>query len=157
LEYTHISPKVVHRWSTRVEDISALIPIIINQKMLQHVSINIITADTIPIGCVYHSIIGETPLVALCKPQTKACPIPVVSPEDAGWGGLLPPIELIKSTWDSWWLDQSVSPEEIAAYLSVYKKTTNHSALESWASLVAELIQRGANVDSARQCLKTKV
>lgn len=157
LEFTHISPKTVHRWSARVEDISTLVPIVINQKMLQHTSINMVTCDTIPVGCIYHSIIGETALVALCKPQNKAFPIPVISPEDAGWGELLPPIEITKSTWDSWWSDQSVSPAEIAAYLSIYQKTTNHSALESWASLVAEWIQRGANIDDVRQRLETTV
>jgi hypothetical protein len=157
LEYTHISPKIVHRWSTSVEDIGALLPIVINQKMLQHISINIITADTIPIGCVYHVTIGETSIVALCKPQNKAFPIPVVSTEDIGWGNLLPPIELTKSTWDSWWSDQNVFPEEIAAYLSISQKTTDDSLLESWASLVAELIQRGVDIDNARQCLEIKV
>lgn len=122
LEYTHISPKTVHRWFTRVEDISTLIPIVINQKMLQHISINLVTSDTIPIGCIYHSTIGETALIALCKPQNKAFPIPVVSPEETRWGTLLPPIEINKSTWDSWWSDQNISPEEIATYLSTHQE-----------------------------------
>ncbi len=147
----------MHRWSTNAEDVSTLLPLLINQEMLQRIRISLVTSDTIPIGCIYHSIIGETTLIALCKPQNKAFPIPIVSPEDAGWGGLLPPIEITKSAWGSWWSDQSVSPEEIAAYLSIYQKTTNHSALESWASLVAELIQRGADIDGVRQCLETKV
>jgi hypothetical protein len=157
LEFTHISPKTVHRWSTRVEDIRTLIPILINQKILHHISINVVTSDTIPIGCIYHYITGETALIVLCKPQNKAFPIPVVSPEDAGWGKLLTPIEITKRTWDSWWSGQSVSPEEIAAYLSVYQKTTNHNALESWASLIAECIQRGADIDDVRQRLETQV
>jgi hypothetical protein len=157
LEYTHISPKIVHHWSTNAEDIKTLLPLVINKEMLQHICINQITSDTIPVGCVYYSITGNITLVVLCVPRKKAFPIPIVAPEDTGWGNILPPIDVAKSTWDSWWADQNTTPEEIAAYLSIAQKTTNHSALESWASLVAELIQRGANIDSARQCLKTKV
>lgn len=157
LEYAHISPKIVHHWSTNAEDVKTLLPLVINQDMLHRICISLVSCDTIPVGCIYHSTIGNTMLVALCKPQNKAFPIPIVAPKDSGWGNLLPPIEVAKATWDFWWADQNTTPEEIAAYLSISQKTTNHSALESWASLVAELIQRGADIDSARQCLETKV
>ena len=157
LEYAHISPKMVHRWSTNAEDVRTILPLVINQEMLQRIRISLVSSDTIPVGCIYHSAIGNTILIALCKPQNKAFPMPIVAPKDNGWGKLLPPIDVAKSTWNSWWADQNTTPEEIAAYLSISQKTTNHSALESWASLVAELIQRGEDIDSARQCLETKV
>jgi len=157
LEYTHISPKIVHRWSANAEDIKTLLPLVTNQEMLQHICISLVSSDTIPIGCIYHSTIGKTTLIILCKPQNKAFKMPILTPEDNGWGNLLPPLEVAKNTWESWWSDQCLSPEKVAAYLSISQKTTNHSALELWASLVAELIQRGANIDSVRQCLETKV
>ncbi len=157
LEYTQISPKIVHRWSTNVEDIKIYFPIVINQEMLQNICISIVSSDTIPVGCIYHSTIGKTTFVALCRPQNKAFPIPIIDPIESEWGNLLPPIDVTKRTWNSWWTDQNTTPEEIAAYLSISQKTTNHSSLESWASLVAELIQCGADIDSARQRLETKV
>ncbi|MHB1574803.1 MAG: hypothetical protein ACYCTC_12855 [Acidithiobacillus ferrooxidans] len=117
LEYTHISPMVVHRWTTCIEDISTYLPIIVNKELLLNMSIRQITSNTIPIGSVYYSTIRETNIVILCKPKNKAFPIPVVSPEITGWGNLLPPIEITKSTWELWWSDQHVSPEKIAGHL----------------------------------------
>ncbi|MHB8116412.1 MAG: hypothetical protein ACYDC7_00715 [Acidithiobacillus ferrivorans] len=155
LEYTHISPKTVHRWSTNAEDVKTLIPLVINPEMLQRICISLVSSDTIPVGCIYHATIGNTTLVALCKAQNKAFPIPAINPEDSGWGTQLSPIEVAKSTWDSWWSDQRLSPEKIAAYLSISQRTINSSVLESWASLLAELIERGADIDSVRQCLET--
>lgn len=127
LEYTHISPKIVHRWYTCSEDISTLIPVLINQEMLQHIFITTVTSDTIPIGCIYHSKIGETTLVALCKPQSKAFPIPVVLPDENGWGKLLPSIEIPKITWESWWSDKNISPEGIINFISNNKENISPS------------------------------
>ena len=157
LEYTHISPKIVQRWSTNAEDIKTCFPIVINQNMLQNICISMISSDTIPVGCIYHSSIGNATFVALCRPQNKAFPTPIVDPKDSGWGKLFPAIDVDKNAWDSWWADKNTTPDEIAAYLSISQKTTNHSTLESWASLVSELIQRGADIDDIRQRLKTNI
>lgn len=117
LEYAHISTQVVHYWPTCTDDLIAFMPSLLNQKMLKSISVNMITSDTIPIGCVYHSKIGESTFIALCKAQNKAFPIPIISPEEAGWGNLLPPIEITRHVWNTWWSDQNTSPEEIAGYL----------------------------------------
>lgn len=123
LEYAHISTNVVHYWSTCADDLVKFMPVLINQKMLVNISINVLVSDTIPVGSVYHSKIGEAKFVALCKAQNKAFPIPVISPEEAGWGKLLPPVEITKNTWDAWWSNQNVSPEQIASYLSDHLKS----------------------------------
>lgn len=154
LEHAHISPKVVHRWSTDAETIMCHLPLLINKEMLQSIRISQVTSDTIPVGCIYYSTIGLTTLVALCKPQKKAFPVPVANPEYSGWGKLLPPTELSRKTWDSWWSDQNATPAEIAAHLLLSHKSPTSSMLESWTSLVAELTQSDADIDKVRQYLK---
>jgi hypothetical protein len=156
LEYAHLSPKMVHQWFTDAETMALHLPLLVNKEMLQSIRISQITSDTIPIGCVYYSTIGTTTLVILCKPQKKSFPVPVVNPEYSGWGELLPPAELPRKTWDSWWSDQNATPEEIVAHLLLSHKSPTSSMLESWASLVAELIQSDADIDKARICLKPK-
>ena len=157
LEYAHISPKMVHRWFTDAETITLHLPLLVNKEMLQSIRISQITSDTIPVGCIYYSTIGTTTLVSLCKPQKKPFPVPVVNPEYSGWGKLLPPAELPRKTWDSWWSDQSATPEEIVAHLLLSNKSSSSSMLESLVSLVAELIQSDADIDKARNLLKAKV
>ena len=119
LKYTHISPEVVHRWSTCVDDLMIYFPYVANKNLLHKMSVTVVTSDTIPIGSIYHSLIGETTIVVLCKPKNKAFPIPVISPESAGWGTLSPPIEVSRTTWELWWSEQATSPCEIAKYLIV--------------------------------------
>lgn len=156
LEYAHISPKMVHRWFTDAEMLVLHLPLLVNKEMLQSIRISQITSDTIPVGCIYYSTIGTTTLVILCKPQKKAFQAPVANPEYSGWGKLLPPADIPRKIWDSWWSDENVTPEEIATYLLLSHKSINSSILESLASLVAELIKNDADIDKVRTYLETE-
>jgi len=113
LEFTHISPSVVHYWNTKIEDLSELAPVVINKDLLNKITVTPILADTITIGCIYHSKVGDTTLVILCRPQNKAFQIPILSPEITGWGNLSQPVEIKKCAFDSWWTEKNISPEYI--------------------------------------------
>ncbi len=113
LEYTHIKPGIVHFWNTNIEDLSELAPVVINKDLLKKIIITPILADTITIGCVYHSKVGDITLVILCRPQNKAFQIPILSPEITGWGNLSQPVEIKKCIFESWWKEKNISPEYI--------------------------------------------
>ncbi|MBU2752403.1 hypothetical protein HER14_16070 [Acidithiobacillus thiooxidans] len=113
LEFTHISPSVVHYWNTNIEDLSEFAPVVINKDLLKKITVTPILADTITIGCIYHSKVGDTTLVILCRPQNKAFQIPILSPEITGWGNLSQPVEIKKCAFDSWWTEKNISPEYI--------------------------------------------
>ncbi|MBE7567553.1 hypothetical protein [Acidithiobacillus sp. HP-11] len=117
LEYTHISHKIVHFWNTNIEDLSELAPVVINKELLKKIEITPIVSDTITIGGIYHSRIGDMTLVILCGPQNKAFQIPILSPEITGWGKLSQPVEIKKCIFESWWVEKSVFPEYIYGYL----------------------------------------
>lgn len=119
LEYTHISPSVVHLWKTNTEDLSDLAPVVINKDLLKKTVITPVISDTITIGCIYHSKVGDATMVILCKPQNKAFKIPILSPEITGWGRLSKYVEIKKRIFDSWWTEKNISPEYI--YKHIYE------------------------------------
>jgi len=117
LEYTHISPSVAHFWNTNIEDLSDLAPVVINKELLKKILITPVVSDTISTGCVYHSKVGDSTLVILCRPQNKAFQIPILSPEITRWGKLSQPVEIKKCIFDSWWAEKNISPEDIWTHI----------------------------------------
>lgn len=154
LEHVQLSPKIVHRWFTDAENIKTHMPLLVSKELLNKMRIIIINIDTVTVGCVYYSSIGKTTIVILCKPQNKSFPVSVVNPEQSGWGELLSPSDISIMTWNSWWSNQKSTPEEIVSYILLSHKSKNSSTLESWVSLVSELIQSNTDIDKVRRCLR---
>lgn len=117
LEFTHLSPSIVHFWNTSTEDLSELAPVVINKDLLKKITVTPILSDTITMGCIYHSKVGDTTLVILCRPQNKAFQIPILSPEITGWGKLSQPVEIKKCIFESWWKEKNISPEHIWTHI----------------------------------------